>query len=499
MPIAAEELEEIVEQCGAFTHAPLDFVLWNFDWGHGELTAYPNGPRRWQREVLTDIGNKLRAGGELGCVIREAVASGHGPGKSALVAWLVLWALATCPNARVIVTAETFDQLRTKTWPELAKWYRLSLCKEMFTLTQTALHSAQADYQRTWRADALPWSKENSQAFAGLHNKGNRILVIFDEASQIADVIWEVTEGALTDEQTEIIWAVFGNPTQATGRFRECWGKFVHRWQRWQVDSSKVEGTNKGEIEQWISDYGADSDFVRVRVKGEFPRQAATQFISSELVERARKAEAQSHLTEPLIMGVDVARFGDDESVIFVRKGRDWRTHGLWKFRGIDTMQLAARIAEKHQQLKTNAIFIDGGGVGGGVVDRCRQMNLPNVFDVQFGASADRQVAGAGDERYANKRSEMWGTMRFAMRDGVAMPDDPELAAELTGPEYSFNIRDEILLEAKKDMKKRGLKSPDVADAIALSYAYPVMPLSMRQATGKANMTINDYDPLEER
>src|SRR5690606_38633063 len=112
----------------------------------------------------------------------------------------------------------------------------------------------------------VPWSERNTEAFAGLHNAGKRIIVIFDEASAIPDIIWETTEGALTDVDTEILWFVFGNPTRNTGRFRDCFdgGKFAHRWRQQKVDSRQVQRTNKKEIEDWIADYGLDSDFVRV-------------------------------------------------------------------------------------------------------------------------------------------------------------------------------------------------------------------------------------------
>ena len=216
--------------------------------------------------------------------------------------------------------------------------------------------------------------------------------MIFDEASAIVDKIWEVSEGALTDEATEIIWLAFGNPTRNTGRFRECFGRFRHRWDHGHIDSRLVEGTNEAQLEQWVRDYGEDSDFVRVRVKGVFPHAGSMQFISSALVELAMSSERAPRATryDPLIMGVDVARFGDDRSVIRFRRGRDGRSMRPIKLRGVDTMQLAARIADENARYPCDAIFIDGGGVGGGVVDRCRQLGL-RVIEVQFGA---RSVSG---------------------------------------------------------------------------------------------------------
>ena len=150
----------------------------------------------------------------------------------------------------------------------------------------------------------------------------------FDEASAISDRIWEVSEGALTDDETEIVWLAFGNPTRNTGRFRECFGRFRHRWDCAHIDSRQVEGTNKPQLDQWVLDYGEDSDFVRVRVKGIFPHSGAMQFISSGLVEEAMSPgrEGFGTIYDPLVMGVDVARFGDDRSVIRFRRGRDGRS-----------------------------------------------------------------------------------------------------------------------------------------------------------------------------
>src|SRR5262249_38596421 len=158
----------------------------------------------------------------------------------------------------------TEAQLRTKTWPELAKWHQLSLNRDWFTYTATALHSSVAEQERTWRVDAITWSENNTEAIAGLHNKGKRAFALFDEASAIDDAVWETIEGALTDAGTELIWAAFGNPTRNAGRFKECFpgGRFAHRWQGEQIDSRSVSFTNKPQIAEWVADYGEDSDFV---------------------------------------------------------------------------------------------------------------------------------------------------------------------------------------------------------------------------------------------
>ena len=345
----------------------------------------------------------------------------------------------------------------------------------------------------------MTWSETNLEAFAGLHNAGRRILLMFDEASGIHDRVWEVAEGALTDDDTEIIWCVFGNPTNPTGRFASCFGVQRHRWAPVQVDSRTVPGTNKALFAEWVSLYGEDSDFVRVRVRGVFPRAGSMQLIGADVVEAAMKREAASIKTDPLIMFVDVARFGDDQSVIGFRKGRDARLIPLVKLRGVDTMTLAARIAELHHLHRPDAVFVDGGGVGGGVIDRLRQLGIL-VIEVQFGAKADRYGVSEEQPAVANKRAEMWCSLRDWLPHG-GIPDDPDLLADLTGPQYSFVLRDgrdAILLEPKEAMKRRGLASPDAGDALAISFAYPVAPRADAGMPYGAMLPkpASDYDPF---
>ena len=388
--------------------------------------------------------------------------------NTALVAMIADWALSTCADTKIVLTASTNTQLITKTFPSLISWVRCSINAHWFTTTATSVSSRDPEHVRTWRADAIPWSTESSESFAGLHNKGRRIILIFDESSAIDDAIWEVAEGALTDENTEIIWLAFGNPTRNVGRFRECFGRFKHRWITKQIDSRAVEGTNKEEIQAQIEAYGEDSDFVRVRVKGEFPRAGSMQFIPGDIVDAARSREPFANLMDPVVMGVDVARYGSDSSVIVTRRGRDATLIPWVTMKGADTMTVAARVMEEAGKHKPDAVFVDGGGVGAGVVDRLRQLKLP-VVEVQFGAKSDYSVeTQAGPIIYANKRAEMWGTMREWLK-GASIPNDPELAAELVSVEYGYVQRDgkdAIQLEKKEDMRKRGLASPDKSDAL---------------------------------
>ena len=467
----------LAEQLGRFRYDPLRFVLFAFPWGRrGCALAGETGPEPWQREVLEKLGRGLKDRRQSpGEAVRLAVASGHGIGKSALVAWVILWSLSTLSDTRGVVTANTEGQLRTKTWPELAKWHALSVDKDWFTYTATSLHAARPGRERTWRVDAITWSENNTEAIAGLHNKGRRAFALFDEASSIADGVWETIEGALTDAGTDLFWLAFGNPTRTLGRFRECFagGRFAHRWSPQQIDSRSVAMTNKAQIATWVKDYGEDSDFVRIRVKGEFPRAGSMQFIDSERVQQAVERALPPDWNSALVLGVDIARHGDDQTVIRFRRGLDARSIPPVKFRVPDLMMVASRVMEQVNDHSPDAVFVDGTGIGWGVVDRLAQLGCATVRGIDFGSKADRTDGVDGMVRYANKRAEMWGYMKEWCKAGC-LPDDRDLRADLTAIDYGYDAADAIRLEKKDDMRRRGLASPDDGDALALTFAYPV-------------------------
>lgn len=316
----------------------------------------------------------------------------------------------------------------------------------------------------------VPWSENKTEAFAGLHNKGNRIMVIFDEASAIPNAIWEVTEGALTDKNTQIFWIVFGNPTRNDGAFHDCFTKLKHRWDVGQVDSRHVTITNKDQIAKWIHDYGDDSDFVRVRVRGEFPNVSDRQFIPSSYVQsaRGRHLREDQYKFAPVVIGVDPAWSGEDESVVVLRQGNMARI--VARFRKLeDDYKMAGYIAKLEDEEKADAVFIDL-GYGTGIKSAGNQFKRNWVL-VPFGGAS-------GDPGFANKRAEMWNNMKMWLKEGGSIPDNAELASELIGPEYTVVATGpragKIVLESKADMKKRGVGSPNIADALALTFAFPV-------------------------
>ena len=461
--VSAEDAVLYAEFLAKYTHDPLGFVMAAFPWGEGELKG--KEPDKWQKKVLKDIGAGLKKKKQ--GVIREAVASGHGIGKSCLVAWLILWAICTRDDTRGTVTANIEGQLMKKTWPEVAKWHRMLVCKDLFTHTATSLFSNDKEHEQTWRIDAIPWNESNPEAFAGLHNQGKRILLIFDEASSIADNIWDTAEGAMTDADTEIIWCAFGNPTRNTGRFHSCFYRFRNRWNGYQVDSRDVKISNKKQIQEWVDDYGEDSDFVKVRVRGLFPSASENQLIPVSLAEEAaaRKPKKEQYEFAPAVIGVDPAWTGSDSLAIVVRQGI-WSKVLEVMPKNDDDMRTAGKLARYQDVYGATAVFIDM-GYGTGIFSAGKTMGSTNWRIVSFSEKPMK-------EGFANKRAEMWSEMKEWLSDGGCIDNNDTLIKDLIAPEVFINKSGKMQLESKQEMKKRGMPSPNTADALALTFAYPV-------------------------
>lgn len=454
---------ELAKDIATFYNDPLGFVKYVFNWGEGELKGH-TGPDEWQSTFLSKVKEELDKRDKdvsIDTALRIAVASGHGVGKTAMVAWIILWFVSTRPKCQIVVTANTQAQLSTKTWRELNVWLRHSINRHWWIWTATKLYHTL--YPEIWFAAAIPWSKDNAEAFAGTH--AENVLILFDEASAIDEVIWDVIEGALTTKGS--MFFCFGNPTRSNGKFHDAFHAMKHRWINYKVDSRKAKMANKSQIEEWIADYGDDSDFVRVRIKGEFPRQSATQFIPADVVYEAmrRQVRDNDYSHHPIILGVDVSRYGNDQTIIIKRQG--YKVFPAQKYRLLDNMEVAGKVVEVYRNLPAGRVIIcvDGVGVGAGVVDRLKQLGLP-VIDVQ---SAEKPI----DTRtYCNKRAENWGRMKDWLIAGGAIPNDSDLEKQLTSLEYGLNKKLQIILQSKEDIRRHGGVSPDIADAIAFTFSY---------------------------
>jgi hypothetical protein len=487
---------------------PLAFVMFIFPWGkEGTPLERFKGPRKWQVDELKRITqhikeNKARmALGETPLVYQSATSSGRGIGKSTLTAWLNLWFMSCVLGGTAITTANNETQLKSRTWAELGKWHTMMINAHWFDGTTLSLKPMEWFKEALkkqlkidtgyYYAQAQLWQEEKPDAFAGAHNM-NGMLLIFDEASGIPKPIWTVSEGFFTEPTLHRYWFCFSNPRRNTGEFYECFHKSRNFWYRRNLDSRTVEGTDANLFKQIIAKHGEDSDEARIEVKGEFPRQGDRQFISREVVEDAAMRDLFRDEYAGLIMGVDVARFGDDTTVIRFRRGRDARSIPPTKMKGKDNMQVANECAALIDEHKPDAVCVDAGN-GTGVIDRLREMGY-KVIEVWFGSKAM-------EEEWSDNRTELWAKMREWLPGGC-IDDDSDLKDDLVGPEYEFDKLERIKLEAKEKMKRRGVASPDNGDALAVTFATKVartdIPASRRRGNRSGNVARGiDYDVFE--
>jgi hypothetical protein len=485
------EPEDVASWLASCAADPVRFVKTAFPWGvEGTELAGASGPEEWQLWLLQQIKDGLLRPGE---AIRVAISSGHGIGKSCAMAWTCLWAMSTSPDCRGVVTASSENMLYTRFRAELRKWYRLFRAREFFELTATSLLAVDPGHSDTWRVDMVPWNPNRSEAMAGLHNANRRVIVIFDEASSIDEIIYDTIEPIVTDANVEAIWVCCGNPLRADGRFRELFdGKHAHRWVTRHIDSRSISFTNKAELQRWVDDYGENSDFVLARVRGIFPQVGSDQFISPAAVDAAVKRELDPSHNDPLVIGVDVARYGSDQSVIFPRKGRDARSIAPLVFRGISLDKLEDYVVHFCANHPVAQIMIDGTGLGAGLCDHLIRRGF-NVTDIQFAGRPQQMIDGV---RYANRRAEIWGLLRHALRY-LCLPDNAELKEQLCSPQYSFaKGGDAILLESKDLMRRRGAVSPDLGDALACTYGAEIAMLPQLAPWVQGQGPISEYDPF---
>jgi len=462
---------ELAAEVAKYYADPKGFVLFAYPWGEpGPLKDY-KGPDKWQAELLDGIGAEVRRnrfdGKNPVAPIRRAVSSGHGPGKSTVAAWLVDWIMSTRPHSQGTVTANTYTQLETKTWATLKRWTGLCITAHWFVVADHRMYHK--DHKNSWFCSPQSCKDENSEAFAGQHAATSTSFYVFDEDSAISDKIHEVSEGGLTDGEPMAFR--FGNPTRNNGSFyRATFGAERGRWHAMSIDSRTSSLTNKELIKEWIDQYGEDSDFVRVRVRGIPPRASDAQFIDHERVLQAQAREVVVLPDEPLVAGVDMAWGGEDDNVIRFRRGRDARSIPPIRIKGEFTRdpavmvnRLADILRQEHCGHLVHTMFLDSAGIAGPVGARLRQLGHRNIQEVNFGADSP-------DLKCRYMRDYMWEQMKQWLLVG-AIDKDAQLEADLLGPGVLPDRQQRVWLESKKDMKKRGIDSPDDGDALALTFA----------------------------
>ena len=429
----------------------------------------------WQDEVAADIA----------AYPKVAVKSGQGVGKTALEAGLIIWFLVCRPYSRVIATAPTMQQLYNVLWAEIKKWLDSSAIQELLVWTKTKVY-VEGDSER-WFAIAKTATKPESMQ--GFHE--DHMLIVVDEASGVTDPIMEALLGTLTGWDNKLL--LMGNPNRIEGVFYDAFNKDRDKYRTHTVSSRNSGRTSKETIEMLETKYGKDSDVCRVRIDGQFPKGALDSFISLETVELACSKEnhiRQSDIESAKVLhiGVDVARFGDDKTVITPRISA--KIYEFRKYSKKDTMETAGNVIRcckdymgRFLHIRKCLIKVDDTGVGGGVTDRLKEVireeKLPYaVVPVNNGDSAS-------DDYYFNLGSQIWGNIKELLESNfsnnlqgkqdvqIELPHDEEMIKQLSVRKYHMTSKGKIQLESKEDMKKRGLGSPDTADSLSLALYEP--------------------------
>jgi hypothetical protein len=449
-------------------------------------------PDAWQVEVLEAIVRNDRL----------ALKASKGPGKSTVLAWVVWWWLATRPHPKVVCTSVTEDNLKDGLWTELAKWQQKSpFLKAAFKWKSERIEAI--DHPETWWASARTWPKggdssQQANTLAGVH--ADHVLFVIDEAGGVPDAVAAAAEGGLANADKEAgreaKLLIAGNPTHLEGPlYRACTLEKPLWWVK-EISGDPDDPNRAPRVSiEWaraqIAKYGRDNPFVLVNVFGQFPPASSNALLGVEEVAAAqRRVVLEADLREAVkVMGVDVARFGDDRSVITLRHG-DACLQPLI-LRNLDTMQLAGQVARAYDKHQPDGLFIDQATFGAGVLDRLVQLGYPAIGIDSAGSPIDA--------KFANRRAEMWFNMADWVRARGALPSNPEYNAELVAPAYKFDSNNRLLLEKKVEVKKRTGVSPDVADSLGFTFAQPVMPRALREAIQGRSRTGKqaDYNPFE--
>jgi hypothetical protein len=472
---------DMAEFVGQYYDDPLGFVENCYPWQEpNSHLAQETGPDEWQTQFLTDLGEQVRARGFNGAdavaAVRMATASGHGIGKSTLVAWLVDWIMSTRPFSQGTVTANTFIQLQTKTWAAVQHWTNLCITAHWFRITGDRMYHRL--HPAKWFCSAQTCREENSEAFAGQHASNSSSFYIFDEASAVPDRIFDVAEGGLTDGEPFMF--LFGNPTRNSGRFHHVtFGNARQRWNHRSIDSRTSARTNKKQIAEWVHDYGEDSDFVRVRVRGIPPNASELQFIDLGRVQAAQMRERETLPDEPLVAGCDISAGGEAWNVVRFRRGLNARPGagvpapirlaGEIGTREVMIAKLAQVLSERDPAQRVAMLFVDS-AFGAPIVERLHLLGYDNVTEVNFGETR------TPDNHFENMRAYMYNELKDWLARGAIDRNDEKLEIDLTAPGYHLNRSNQLVIESKREMQKRNVAPVDDADALALTFAQVVAP-----------------------
>ena len=430
------------------------------------VEAYADDPVRFVREMLGaepfDYQQEFLEAVAKG-TRKMSVKSGHGTGKSTTASWAMLWFLLLRFPNKVVVTAPTSSQLFDAMYAECRRWVN-ELPKELQQLLNVKsdrieLVSAPSEAFiscRTARA-------ETPEALAGVHS--DHVLLIVDEASGVPEQVFEAAAGSMSGHSATTL--MLSNPTRSSGTFFESHNRMADSWwtRTWScIDSPLVSDEF---VDEMRLRYGEESNAFRVRVLGQWPLADDNTIIPFHLVESAQHRDVEVYEDSKIVWGLDVARFGNDATALCKRQGSVITEVRSW--RGLDLMQTCGRVVAEYNALppskRPSELLVDSIGLGSGVVDRLRELDLP-VRGINVSESPSM-----GDT-YMNLRSELWFKAKaFLEERGCKIPKDDQLLSELTSVRYSFTSSGKMKAESKDEMRKRGLGSPDLADAFCLCMA----------------------------
>ena len=408
-------------------------------------------PDEWQALVMSDVAKGAR---------RISVRAGHGVGKSTFCAWLSIWHMVTRYPQKTVMTAPTAGQLFDALFAEIKLWInRLPApIRTLFEMTseKVVLKAApEASF-----ISARTSSADRPEALAGIHSE--HVLLIVDEASAVPEAVYESAAGSMSGHAACTI--LIGNPTRNSGLFFKTHHALSSEWNVFHVSCLDSPRVSKDFVKQIADTYGPESNAYRVRVLGEFALRDDDTLIPAELVDSAMGRDVVPDLKEPVVYGIDVARFGDDRSVLCKRRGNVVIEFKVWQ--GLDLMQLTGAIVNEAKIDKPAEMCIDSIGLGSGVADRLREVVDCQVRDVNV------SEASAMNPQAAKLRDELWLSVKdWLNARACRLPKMDELRQELVAPTYTFTSNGKIKVEGKQDLKRRGMRSPDLADSLCLSFA----------------------------
>jgi hypothetical protein len=411
-------------------------------------------PDEWQKDFLNAVASGER---------KISIRSGHGVGKSTTASWAMLWFLLTRYPVKVVVTAPTSAQLYDALFAELKRWVKelpptiqdlLDVKQERIELKASSTEAFIS--ARTSRA-------EQPEALQGVHSEN--VMLVADEASGVPEAVFEAAAGSMSGHNALTI--LLGNPVRSSGFFFETHNRLKDEWWTKRVSCEDSARVSQEYIDDMKSRYGEESNAYRIRVLGEFPRSDDDTIIPMELLESAKHRDTRAYEDAPIIWGLDVARFGSDSSVLCKRQSNV--VHTLERWRNLDLMQLTGAVVAQYEacdhKSRPAEILVDSIGLGAGVVDRLMELKLP-----ARGINVSESPAMGGT--YLNLRAELWHKAKaWLEKRDCKIPNNEDLIGELATVRYTFTSNGKIKIESKDDIRKRGLKSPDMADAFVLTFA----------------------------